>query len=87
MSTVVFVGISPAVDRAGASAVAKPSLMILWTPILQILTHLKMWSPKISTMVPHAQIGWLVVGYRGRRSLCLMLVLNCQLRRRLCGLL
>ena len=34
MSNVVFVGISPAVDRAGASAVAKPSLMILWTPIL-----------------------------------------------------
>ena len=33
MSNVVFVGISPAVDRAGASAVAKPSLMILWTPI------------------------------------------------------
>ena len=45
MSNVVFVGISPAVDRAGASVVAKPSLMILWTPILQILTHLKMWSP------------------------------------------
>jgi len=38
-------------------------------------------------MVPHAQIGWLVVGCRGSRSFCLMPVSNCQLRRPLCGLL
>jgi hypothetical protein len=87
MSTVVFGRTYPAVERDGASACAKPSRIALCTPILQMRVHLKMWLPKISTIVPQAQIGWLVVRCRGRRSFRLMPVSNCQLRRWLCGLL
>jgi hypothetical protein len=41
VSSLVFVGMKPAVDKAGASALARPSLMKLWTPILHIRLHLK----------------------------------------------
>ena len=50
VSRVMLVGMSPAEERAGASAVANPSLIILWTLILHIRTHLKMWSPNKSTV-------------------------------------
>jgi hypothetical protein len=38
-------------------------------------------------VVPHVHTGMLVDGNSGRRSLRLRLVSNCQLGRRLCGLL
>jgi hypothetical protein len=42
---------------------------------------------KISTVVPQAQIGWLVVRCRGRHYFRYMPVSNCQFWRWLCGLL
>ena len=41
MSTVVFGRTYPAVERAGASACAKPPRIALCTPILQMRVHLK----------------------------------------------
>ena len=50
-------------------------------------THLKTWSPNGSSGVPHAHRGAGSVGKRGRRSFCLIAIVNSQLARQFEGML